>query len=161
MARAVNPRVLADPHWTQVLGQLIRLQDAGVDAQALFTAAAGEQDLPDDQPAAAIWWRMTRHLPPALVQEVTAPPGTTALAGFGSVEELLRAASASAAQSARARPGARRDDETGEGPSTGQVGPTSPDPSTQQAPERTPQRPPILPPHTPPGPDRPGRGRGL
>jgi len=87
LARQVEPRLLADPHWPAVADKLAA-DRAGIDITALVTslvrnprhtdtaavpepepglAAPGHQarPLPDEMPAAALWWRLSRHLAPA------------------------------------------------------------------------------------------------
>jgi len=91
LARQVEPRLLADPHWPAVADKLAAADRAGIDITALVTslvrnprhtdtaditavtgpepglAAPGHQarPLPDEMPAAALWWRLSRHLAPA------------------------------------------------------------------------------------------------
>jgi len=88
LAEQVEPRLLADPHWPAVADKLAAAGRAGIDITALVTslvrnprhtdtaavpepepglAAPGHQarPLPDEMPAAALWWRLSRHLAPA------------------------------------------------------------------------------------------------
>jgi len=88
LAQQVEPRLLADPHWPAVADKLAAADRAGIDITALVTslvrnprhtdtaavtepepglAAPGHEarPLPDEMPAAALWWRLSRHLAPA------------------------------------------------------------------------------------------------
>ena len=50
-----------------VLAQrLAQLTAAGIEAPALLRSAVAEGELPDDHAAGALWWRINRHLSPAL-----------------------------------------------------------------------------------------------
>jgi len=60
-----------------VAGRLVSLRRAGLDAAGILTAAAAEKPLPDEQGAAALWWRLSRHLSPAAVT-ATGVSGATA-----------------------------------------------------------------------------------
>jgi conjugative relaxase-like TrwC/TraI family protein len=61
----VAPRVTTDDYWPELATQLAKIAAAGIDVRAMITAVASERPLPDDQPAAALWWRLARHLTPA------------------------------------------------------------------------------------------------
>ena len=56
-----------NPYWPELAGRLDQLRRAGLDAAGMVIAAAAEKPLPDEQGAAALWWRMSRHLSPAAV----------------------------------------------------------------------------------------------
>lgn len=51
--------------------RLAGLSRAGVDSAQLLATAAAAGPLPDDHPAAALWWRIHRALPPAIAQGAT------------------------------------------------------------------------------------------
>ena len=51
--------------------RLAGLSRAGVDSAQLLATAAAAGPLPDDHPAAALWWRIHRTLPPATAQAAT------------------------------------------------------------------------------------------
>jgi DNA primase catalytic core len=46
--------------------RLAAISRSGIDAAALLRTAAGEGPLPEDHVAAAIWWRINRHLSPTV-----------------------------------------------------------------------------------------------
>jgi hypothetical protein len=77
------PAVAGDD-FTPVLAQrLAALSSAGIHARGLLQSAVAESVLPDDHAAAAIWWRIARHLTPDIAtavqgdQPLTAPWTTT------------------------------------------------------------------------------------
>jgi DNA primase catalytic core len=65
LADSVDERIAADPYWPTLAGRLTIAERAGIDITSLTHAVAGESPLPDEQPAAALWWRLSRHLSPA------------------------------------------------------------------------------------------------
>ena len=76
LADTIGPRVRQDPHWPALADRLTGADRAGLDAAGLLAAVAAQRPLPDDLPAAALWWRLTPHLAPATV---AAGPSTTVL----------------------------------------------------------------------------------
>jgi hypothetical protein len=66
------PGVTADPFLPELEGRLTNLTGAGFDAALLVRSAAAAGPLPDDHPAAALWWRILDQLPQTPNQE----PGT-------------------------------------------------------------------------------------
>ncbi|ADB73516.1 MobF family relaxase [Geodermatophilus obscurus] len=69
LADSLDPRIRRDTHWPALAEQLTAADRAGLDAAGLFAAVAAQRPLPDDLPAAALWWRLAPHLAP-----VTVPP---------------------------------------------------------------------------------------
>jgi len=61
----LTPR--SDPHWAALAENLAALSRAGADAPALIRRAAAEGPLPDEYQAAALWWRIARHVCPAVL----------------------------------------------------------------------------------------------
>jgi hypothetical protein len=57
------PGVTADPFLPELEGRLSNLTGAGFDATLLVRSAAAAGPLPDDHPAAALWWRILDQLP--------------------------------------------------------------------------------------------------
>jgi DNA primase catalytic core len=77
---SIDPRIAGDPYWPTLAERLTAADRAGIDITALTHAvAAAERPLPDEQPAAALWWRLCRHLSPAAM-----------IATGASVSETLR-----------------------------------------------------------------------
>ena len=81
------PAVAADPFLPELAERLNNLARAGFDASLLVRSAAAAGPLPDDHPAAALWWRLLDQLPqtpnpksapptavPATRQRTTTPP---------------------------------------------------------------------------------------
>jgi DNA primase catalytic core len=62
---SIDPRITGDPYWPVLAERLTTADRAGIDITALIHAVAAERPLPDEQPAAALWWRLCRHLSPA------------------------------------------------------------------------------------------------
>jgi DNA primase catalytic core len=64
LADTTNRHIAADSYWPLLAERLDVAERAGIDVAALVRAAAGRA-LPDEMPAAALWWRLTPHLSPA------------------------------------------------------------------------------------------------
>jgi hypothetical protein len=58
------PTTTADSFLPQLIRRLSNLTRAGFDATLLVRSAAAAGPLPDDHPAAALWWRILDQLPP-------------------------------------------------------------------------------------------------
>ena len=76
------PGATADPFLPELAEKLDYLTRAGFDARLLLRSAAAEGPLPNDHPAAALWWRILDQLPPGLPNQKSAtsnavPPTTT------------------------------------------------------------------------------------
>jgi DNA primase catalytic core len=65
LADSIDERVTTDPYWPTLADRLTIAERAGIDITSLTHAVGGESPLPDEQPAAALWWRLSRHLSPA------------------------------------------------------------------------------------------------
>ena len=64
LLQRLSPTMDADP-FTPILAQrLAQLSSAGLDARGMLHRAVVEGDRPDDHAAAALWWRIARHLTP-------------------------------------------------------------------------------------------------
>ncbi len=60
----IDARITSDPFWPVLADRLPAIDRAGIDVTALAHAVGTEAPLPDEQPAAALWWRLIAHLPP-------------------------------------------------------------------------------------------------
>jgi hypothetical protein len=60
------PSATADPFLPELEERLSNLTRAGFDATLLVRSAAAAGALPDDHPAAALWWRILDQLPPQI-----------------------------------------------------------------------------------------------
>ncbi|MCA0294150.1 MAG: relaxase domain-containing protein [Actinobacteria bacterium] len=79
----ISPAIENDPYQASLARQLARLTSAGIDAVGLLASAAAEGVLPDDHAAAALWWRINRHLEPAVATTMTDPTPTPWTDDFG------------------------------------------------------------------------------
>jgi DNA primase catalytic core len=70
----IDPRITADEFWPDLADRLAAIDRAGIDVRGMVAAVADQHRLPDEHPAAALWWRLARHLTPA---------ATAATAGSG------------------------------------------------------------------------------
>jgi len=68
------PSAAADPFLPELEERLTNLAWAGFDAVVLVRSAAGAGPLPDDHPAAALWWRILDQLPPQMPSQDPATP---------------------------------------------------------------------------------------
>ena len=66
LAETIDPRITTDPTWPALAERLSTAARAGIDIAALATTVGTGRPLPDEQPAAALWWRLARHLPATL-----------------------------------------------------------------------------------------------
>jgi DNA primase catalytic core len=96
LARGLDPRITADPYWATLAERLTAAERAGIDVTSLIRAA-GDRPLPDEQPAAALWWRLAGHLSPAAMtaDDLSAQlrpdwmPVLAAVVGGGSADRVL------------------------------------------------------------------------
>jgi len=67
LLRHVAPTAVdGDPFAAVLAHRLAQIASVGLDAHRLLDAAIGEGALPDDHAASALWWRICRHLTPAV-----------------------------------------------------------------------------------------------
>lgn len=79
LLRHLEPRLAGDEFTPTLAARLAQLSASGLNARTLLHTAAGEGQLPDDHAAAALWWRIARHLTPAVTAALdTDQPLTTA-----------------------------------------------------------------------------------
>jgi DNA primase catalytic core len=74
----LDPRISRDPYWPELADRLAALDRAGIEIRGVLAGALRERHLPDEQPAAALWWRLARHLSPAALA-ATAHSGAATL----------------------------------------------------------------------------------
>ena len=66
----LSPNLTEDPFAPMLADRLAAISRAGVDArQLLRSAITTGEPLPDDHAAAALWWRISRHLTPAVAAQ--------------------------------------------------------------------------------------------
>jgi len=88
LASRIDPRLITDPYWPILADRLTAAHRAGIPVQVLLRDAASAGPLPDEQPAAALWWRLHEHLSPAALDAtahtpVEAPRAVRAFRGSG------------------------------------------------------------------------------
>ncbi|WP_244184942.1 MobF family relaxase [Mycobacterium scrofulaceum] len=62
---SIDPRIRADGYWPQLAAHLAQAATSRPDLPGLVRAAAIQRPLPDELPAAALWWRLAAELTPA------------------------------------------------------------------------------------------------
>ena len=67
LANGVDERLTKDPYWPTLADRLTAAERAGIDITTLTRRVAADGPLPDEQPAASLWWRLASHLSPAAV----------------------------------------------------------------------------------------------
>ena len=94
---SIDPRITSDPYWPTLADRLAIAERAGIDITNLTRAVGTTTPLPDEQPAAALWWRLSRHLSPAAmaatdhsVTHTLRPAWTPALADVIGTEAAAR-----------------------------------------------------------------------
>ena len=68
------PNVTADPFLPELTERLSNLTRAGFNANLLVRSGSAEGPLPDDHPAAALWWRILDQLSPQMPNRNPATP---------------------------------------------------------------------------------------
>lgn len=64
----ISSAVPTDNFAPRLAQRLSQLSSSGINARQLLREAAGVGPLPDDHAAGALWWRMARHLTPAVAE---------------------------------------------------------------------------------------------
>lgn len=62
---AISAKIRQDSYWPQLATQLATAARTGVNTHQLLADAAAQGPLPDEMPAAALWWRLAGTLAPA------------------------------------------------------------------------------------------------
>jgi TrwC relaxase/AAA domain len=62
LARDLDKHIVKDPFWPRLAVEIDALHNAGADVRAVLRAAIAQGPLPDEQPAAALHWRITGSL---------------------------------------------------------------------------------------------------
>ncbi len=96
LAAGIEGRLLSDPFWPQLADRLAAADRAGIDIPALVRTASEQGPLPDELPAAALWWRLSRQLSPATLDahhsDTTGAPSTLRPTWTPALTELIGAA---------------------------------------------------------------------
>jgi DNA primase catalytic core len=72
LIQRIAPDVHTDDFAPLLAERLAAMSRAGIDAHGLLHTAATAGTLPDDHAAAALWWRISRHLSPAVAEQIDA-----------------------------------------------------------------------------------------
>ncbi|WP_169587229.1 MobF family relaxase [Antrihabitans stalactiti] len=67
LANRIDPRIVEDPYWPVLADRLTAAARAGIDVEALVLREGHTSPLPTELPAAALWWRLSHHLTPAVL----------------------------------------------------------------------------------------------
>ncbi|WP_220492293.1 AAA family ATPase [Propioniciclava sp. MC1683] len=94
------PHTTGDAFTPMLASRLAQLSASGLDARRLLLTAASEGNLPDDHPAAALWWRIARHLTPAVTGALDTDQPLTP-AWTGSLADTVGAHRAAGLQASR------------------------------------------------------------
>jgi conjugative relaxase-like TrwC/TraI family protein len=86
------PSVTADPFLLELTERLSNLSRAGLDATLLVRSASADGPLPDDHPAAALWWRILDQLAPQMPNLNPATPNPVATRSPGRHRPVPRSA---------------------------------------------------------------------
>src|SRR5439155_7739630 len=62
---SIDPRIRTDSYWPQLATRLAQAAASRPDLAHLVATAAAQAPLPDELPAAALWWRLSAELAPA------------------------------------------------------------------------------------------------
>ncbi|TPG25591.1 MobF family relaxase [Mycolicibacterium hodleri] len=68
---AIDPRLRSDAYWPQLAAKLAEATRATPDLRQIITTAARRASLPDELPAAALWWRIIGALSPTATLATT------------------------------------------------------------------------------------------
>jgi hypothetical protein len=97
----ISPNLTKDEFAPVLADRLAAISRTGLDAsQLLHSAASTGGPLPDDHAAAALWWRISRHLTPAVADQINTDH-THATTWTSRLDELLGAARADVLQYSR------------------------------------------------------------
>ncbi|MCC6497153.1 MAG: relaxase domain-containing protein [Propionibacteriaceae bacterium] len=66
----LSPTLLTDQFVPTLAARLSQIAATGIDTPALLHTAAANGPLPDDHAAAALWWRLSRRLTPAVAHNI-------------------------------------------------------------------------------------------
>jgi DNA primase catalytic core len=75
---SVEPRLVSDPFAPMLAARLAGLSRAGLEVRTLLDLATCQGPLPDDHAAAALWWRISHHVEPAVAATASSAGALTA-----------------------------------------------------------------------------------
>ncbi|MGY2872832.1 DNA primase catalytic core [Marmoricola sp. URHA0025 HA25] len=94
----ISSSIAGDEFSPLLAERLASMSRAGVNARSLITAAAQAGPLPDDHAAAALWWRISRHVAPAVAARLAAREQVTAATWTQQLVDLIGTDRATALQ---------------------------------------------------------------
>ena len=81
------PAADRDPYLPVLAHRLAQISGVGLDAHRLLNAATSEGQLPDDHAASALWWRICRHLTPAVATQLADQHNTVTTSWLADLEQ--------------------------------------------------------------------------
>ncbi|MBB1496099.1 relaxase domain-containing protein [Propioniciclava sp. MC1595] len=92
------PAADRDPYLPVLAHRLAQISGVGLDAHRLLIAATNEGQLPDDHAASALWWRICRHLTPAVATQLADQHSVVTTSWLADLEQNVGRERASALQ---------------------------------------------------------------
>jgi len=92
------PAADRDPYLPVLAHRLAQISGVGLDAHRLLNAATNEGQLPDDHAASALWWRICRHLTPAVATQLADQHNTVTASWLADLEQNVGRERAAALQ---------------------------------------------------------------
>jgi DNA primase catalytic core len=93
------PAADRDPYLPVLAHRLAQISGVGLDAHRLLQTATNEGQLPDDHAASALWWRICRHLTPAVATQLADQHNTVTTSWLADLEHNVGRERAAALQS--------------------------------------------------------------
>ncbi|MFZ2164839.1 MAG: toprim domain-containing protein, partial [Propionibacteriaceae bacterium] len=92
------PAADRDPYLPVLAHRLAQISGVGLDAHRLLNAATNEGQLPDHHAASALWWRICRHLTPAVATQLADQHNTVTTSWVADLEQNVGPERAAALQ---------------------------------------------------------------
>jgi DNA primase catalytic core len=71
LLRGLDPLLAGDPYLPTLATSIAQIASAGINVRSLLNRAAEAGPLPEEHTAAALWWRISGHLAPAVAQQLS------------------------------------------------------------------------------------------
>ena len=91
----IDPQITQDEFCPVLVERLAAMSRAGLNPSHLLARTARQGHLPADHPAAALWWRISANVSPAVAARIDEHEHVTSSAGASQLEEVLGTAAAS------------------------------------------------------------------
>ena len=95
------PAADRDPYLPVLAHRLAQVAGVGLDAHRLLRVAASEGQLPDDHAASALWWRICRHLTPAVATQLADQHSVVTTSWLAALEQNVGHEGAAALQASQ------------------------------------------------------------